>query len=115
MPRAGDHNDALSAALGDKLAGLRKMVDLFRDLNTEATEAVATLYAVWNDAMIDGQHPDDAAIIRGFLQDWHADKGRFKEADLVNWLGWMRRNSIVPRGAGPRTISTSTPSLFESE
>jgi type I restriction enzyme S subunit len=115
MPRAGGHHDALSAALGDKVAGLRNMIDLFKDMNTEATEAVTTLYAVWNDAQIDGQQPDDAAIIRGFLQDWHADKGRFKEADLFNWLGWMRRNSIVPRGAGPRTISTSTPSLFESE
>lgn len=115
MPRAGEHHEALSAALGDKLAGLRKMVDLFRDLNTEATEAVATLYAVWNDAMIDGQHPDDAAIIRGFLNDWHTDKAKFKDADLHNWLSWMRRNGIVPQGTGPRTISTSTPSLFESE
>ncbi|MDT8855216.1 hypothetical protein RNZ50_09355 [Paracoccaceae bacterium Fryx2] len=115
MPRAGDHRDALSAHLGDKVASLRSMVDLFRDMNTEATEAVATLYAVWNDALIDGQQPDDAAIIRGFRQNWHADKGKFKEADLHNWLAWMRRNGIVPHGAGPRTISTSTPSLFESE
>ena len=115
MPRAGDHRNALSEALGDKVASLRSMVDLFKDMNTEATEAIATLYAVWNDARIDGQQPDDTAVIRGFLQDWHADKGKFKEADLQNWLGWMRRNGIVPRGAGPRTISTSTPSLFESE
>ena len=115
MPRAGDHRDAISAALGDKVASLRTMVDLFKDLNTEATEAVATLYAVWNDALIDRQQPDDAAIIRGFLQEWHKDKDKFRQADLQTWLGWMRRHEIVPRGAGPRTISTSTPSLFESE
>lgn len=115
LPRAGDHRDAISAALGDKVASLRTMVDLFKDLNTEATEAVATLYAVWNDALIDGQQPDDAAIIRGFLQEWHKDKDKFRQADLQTWLGWMRRRGIVPRGAGPRTVSTSTPSLFESE
>ncbi len=115
MPRAGDHRDALSATLGDRVASLRSMVDLFKDMNTEATEAVATLYAVWNDAVIDDQQLDDAAIIRGFLQEWHKDKDKFRQSDLQHWLGWMHRNGIVPRGAGPRTISTSTPSLFEGE
>lgn len=115
MPRAGDHRDALSATLGDRVASLRSMVDLFKDMNTEATEAVATLYAVWNDALIDGQQLDDAAIIRGFLQEWHKDKDKFRQSDLQHWLGWMHRKGIVPCGAGPRTISTSTPSLFEGE
>ena len=115
MPSAGDHRDALSVALGDKLVGLRDMVDLFKDMNTEATEAVVTLYAVWNDALIDGQQPDDAAIIRGFLQDWHPEKGKFRQDDLQTWLGWMRRHGIIPHGSGPRTVSTSTPGLFERD
>ncbi len=115
MPRAGDHRDSLSVTLGDRVVSLRSMVDLFKDMNTEATEAVATLYAVWNDALIDGQQLDDAAIIRGFLQEWHKDKDKFRQSDLQHWLGWMHRKGIVPRGAGPRTISTSTPSLFEGE
>lgn len=115
MARAGEHRNALSLALGVKAAALGSLVDLFKDLNTEATEAVATLYAVWNDALIDGQQPEDASIIKGFLQDWHADKKKFNEADLQIWLGWMRRNGVIPHGDGPRTISTSTPNLFESE
>lgn len=115
MLRGGAHHAALSARLGSKADSLRSLVDLFKDMNTEATEAVATLYAVWNDARMDGQEPDDADIIRGFLQEWPKDKGKFKQADLQTWLGWMRRNGIVPHGTGPRTISTSTPNLFESE
>lgn len=115
MSRAGGHRDAIATALGDQTERLRQLVDLFKGRDTEATEAVATLYAVWNDALIDGQHPDDATIIRGFLEDWHPEKGKFKQADLQTWLGWMRRNGIIPQGSGPRTISTSTPSLFESE
>lgn len=115
MERAGEHRDKLSLALGVKAAALGSLVDLFKDMNTEATEAVATLYAVWNDALIDGQQPDDTFIIKGFLQDWHADKKKFNEADLQIWLGWMRRNDVVPHGDGPRTISTRTRNLFESE
>lgn len=115
MARAGNHRDALSALLGDKVLGLRSLIDLFKDMDTEATEAVATLYAVWNDALIDGQQPDDAAIIHGFLHEWHVDKGKFKQAGLQNWLGWMRRHGIIPHGSGPRTVSTSTPGLFERD
>lgn len=115
MSRAGCHRDALAAALGSKTDGLRQLVDLFKGKDTEATEAVATLYAVWNDALIDGKQPDDAIIIRGFLQDWHPEKGKFKSTDLQTWLGWMRRNGLVPKGTGPRTVSTNTPSLFDGE
>lgn len=115
MSRAGGHRDALAEALGGKTDSLRQLVDLFKGKDTAATEAVATLYAVWNDALIDGKQHDDAAIIRGFLQDWHPDKGKFKQADLQTWLGWMRRHGLVPKGTGPRTISTNTPSLFEQE
>jgi type I restriction enzyme, S subunit len=115
MSRAGGHRDALAAALGGQTERLRQLVDLFKGKDTAATEAIATLYAVWNDALIDGKQPDDAAIIRGFLQHWHPEKGKFKQADLQIWLGWMRRHEIIPQGRGPRTISTSTPSLFESE
>lgn len=115
MSRAGGHRDALAAALGGKTDTLRQLVDLFKGKDTAATEAVATLYAVWNDALIDGKQPDDAAIIRGFLQDWHPEKGKFKQADLQTWLGWMRRHGLVPKGTGPRTASTNTPSLFERE
>ena len=115
MSRAGGHRDAIAAALGDKTERLLQLVDLFKGKDTAATEAVATLYAVWNDALIDGQQPDDAAIIRGFLQDWHPEKGKFKQADLQTWLDWMRRHGIIPQGSGPHTISTITLSLFESE
>ena len=115
MSRAGGHRDALAAALGGKTDTLRQLVDLFKGKDTAATEAVATLYAVWNDALIDGKQPDDAAIIRGFLQDWHPEKGKFKQADLQTWLGWMRRHGLVPKGTGPRTVSSNTPSLFERQ
>lgn len=115
MSRAGGHRDALAAALGGKTDTLRQLVDLFKGKDTAATEAVATLYAVWNDALIDGKQPDDAAIIRGFLQDWHPEKGKFKQAELQTWLDWMRRHGLEPKGTGPRTVSTNTPSLFERE
>jgi len=98
-----DH-ERLKVMLGDRLAAFDQVNAKLADLDTRGTEAVATLYAVWNDALIDGEACDDARIVRGFLDEWHREKReKFKEADLRTWLGWMRRNGLVPQGRGPRT------------
>ena len=113
LPKAGQHAADLKALLGTRADELKKLVELLRDLDTEAVEAIATLYAVWNDALIDGETLDDASIIRGVLTDWHREKGeKFKADDLARWLGWMKRHSLTPRGQGPRTVHTMTRDMF---
>jgi len=113
LSKAGQHSNDLEALLGNRLDTLRKTVDLLHDFETESVEAIATLYAVWNDALIDGERPDDDRIIRGVLNEWHEKKvEKFKRSDLERWLDWMRRNGFVPRGQGPRTIPTMTGDLF---
>jgi type I restriction enzyme S subunit len=97
-------NERLKAMLGGRLAAFEQVNAKLADLKTRDAEAVATLYAVWNDALIDGEACDDARVIRGFLDEWHPEKReKFKQAELHNWVGWMRRNGIVPSGRGPRT------------
>jgi len=113
LPNAGQHRDELQRLLGPRVAALRQIIDLLSDFDTRAVEAIATLYAVWNDALIDGETPDDDAIIRAVLNDWHPEKReKFKDADLRHWLDWMKRNHLVPSGKGPRTISTTSRDLF---
>lgn len=113
LPKAGQHATDLQTLLGSRADALRNLINLLRDLDTEAVEAVTTLYAVWNDALMDGQQPDDAAIINGVLTEWHAAKGqKFRKSDLETWLGWMKRHGLTPRGQGPRTAHTMTRDLF---
>ncbi|HTV57207.1 MAG TPA: restriction endonuclease subunit S, partial [Terriglobia bacterium] len=115
LEKAGQHVTELASLLGPRVEVLRTVIDLLRDFETRSVEAVATLYAVWNDALIDGETPDDAAIIRGVLNDWHPEKQeKFTKADLQHWLDWMKRNGLVPRGKGPRTVSTTPRDLFAS-
>lgn len=97
-------SERLKVMLGDRLAAFEHVNVKLADLSTRESEAVATLYAVWNDALIDGEACDDARVIRGFLDEWHPEKReKFKAGDLPTWLGWMRRNGFVPKGQGPRT------------
>ncbi|GAB2209082.1 hypothetical protein ROS1_59000 [Roseibium sp. ROS1] len=113
LKNVGQHRPELEKVVGDRLTEFRRLIGLLADFSTEDTEAIVTLYAVWNDALLDGETPDDARIIRGFRQEWHDAKLRFTEEKLRIWLGWMRRNDLVPRGAGPHTISTHQPRLFD--
>ncbi|WP_116519861.1 restriction endonuclease subunit S [Achromobacter insuavis] len=77
------------------------------DKKTEEVEIVATLFAVWNDFLIDGVRPTDAQIISELRENWHERKARFTPAELGRWLGWLRKEGIVPRGVPPRTVHQS--------
>lgn len=113
LPNAGRHSAELKSLLGPRADALDGLIALLRDFGTEAVEAVATLYAVWNDALMDGRQPDDSTIVNGVLTEWHAEKGKkFKDSDLRHWLDWMKRNGLTPRGQGPRTARTMTRDLF---
>lgn len=96
----------LDALLGDRRATFDKMLADLGALESKGVEAVATLYAVWNDMLIDGKTPTDDAVIDGVLNDWHAEKrDKFTKADLRNYLGWISRHGMTPTGRGPRTKS----------
>lgn len=113
LAKAGQHKAELDALLGPKADALRKLIATLADLDRRQTEAVVTLYAVWNDALLDGQTPNDDAIINGVLNDWHTEKGeKFTAADLAHWLAWMKRHNLIPRSQGPKTKPTMTPRLF---
>lgn len=113
LAKAGQHKAELATLLGSKAEALRSLIVTLADLDRRATEAVATLYAVWNDALIGGETFDDAAIINGVLHEWHTEKGeKFTAADLTTWLAWMRRHNLIPRGQGPKTTPTMTPRLL---
>ena len=101
----GRSRGELAEWLGDdRVAKLDKLITDFADLDTRAAEAVATLYAVWNDALIDGETPSDDWIVNGFLTAWNKTKAEnFDRHELPHRLGWMRRHGLVPKGAGPKT------------
>ncbi|WP_395330751.1 restriction endonuclease subunit S [Novosphingobium sp. BL-8H] len=103
----GAHRQELADWLGEeRTTKLDKLIADFADLTTKGAEAVATLYGVWNDALIDGQSPSDDEIIAGFLNDWHSEKPKkFRAAELPTWLDWMRRHGIVPTGSGPKATT----------
>ncbi|MDP9574075.1 UNVERIFIED_ORG: type I restriction enzyme S subunit [Agrobacterium larrymoorei] len=96
--------EELGSLLGHRRERFEQVLTKVGDLDTKGAEAVATLFAVWNDALLDRSTISDEGIITGFLTEWHPEKPlKFKRDELHTWLGWMRRNGIIPVGQGPRT------------
>jgi len=81
-----------------------RLIYALADKKTEEIEIIATLFAVWNDFLIDGIHPTDEQIISDVRENWHERKARFSPAELCRWLAWLRSENIIPLGMPPRTI-----------
>jgi type I restriction enzyme S subunit len=92
------------SVLGERKAEFDRLLSLFAEKSTEEAEIIATLFAAWNDLLIDGMSPSGNDIIREVRENWHPQKERFSASLLQQWLDWMRRNRLIPKGCGPRTI-----------
>ena len=64
LAKVGRHAPEPAILLGSRLADLRRIIDLLRDLDTRASEVVATIYALWNDALLDGENFDDDRTVQ---------------------------------------------------
>ena len=99
------------AVLGPAREEMDRLIDLMGGLKTEHVEIIATLFAAWNDALLDGETPDDDWIVKEVREHWHVSKQRFTPAELLKWLGWMRQNDVIPLGHLPRTIQQTAMEL----
>lgn len=79
------------------------LIDLFVPMNTDQAEIVATLFACWNDLLLRGEDPTDAAIVADFYA-WSDSKHAFDRGRLDRALAWMRDNGLVPKGRGRPTV-----------
>lgn len=82
---------------------LREQIDALIDkLNTmdlAGAEILSTLYAVWNNRIINGEQITDDLLIADFYA-WSEHKADFEEVRVRKALNYMRTENIVPIGWG---------------
>lgn len=100
-------SQAEAAMKPEQKAEFDRLIYALADKKTEEVEIIATLFAVWNDFLIDGIQPTDEQIICEMRENWHERKARFTPAELGRWLDWLRRENIIPQGRSPRTVQQS--------
>lgn len=88
---------------GADIRRIQSLLKLFEGLNTDQAEIIATLYACWNDLLIDDEIVTDDFVLREFLKNWHPKKTKFPRGRLVKALAWMKNKGVLPKGFGART------------
>lgn len=102
-PNISERLAAAESLLSDGRAELDRLIAIFGHRRTEIAEVVATLFAAWNDFLLDGHTPTDDDIVAELHTNWHERKRTFSADRLGQALDWMRNKNIVPVGRGPRT------------
>ncbi|HAT1773646.1 TPA: N-6 DNA methylase [Legionella pneumophila] len=89
---------------GDNLNELKRIIQKFQKLNTEQAEMIATLFACWNDLLLDKKNITDELIINEFQNNWDVSKKRFETRRLFRALEQMREHAIIPKGIKGHTF-----------
>ncbi|MEO2088696.1 MAG: hypothetical protein ABGY75_04245 [Gemmataceae bacterium] len=91
--------------LGANTADAEKLLRLIRSMTTDEAELFATVYAVWNDSLIDGKPVGDDAIIAG-VYAWNVQKRKFTPAAITAMIARIRTEGYEPTGRGKHTEPT---------
>lgn len=89
----------------DKQAEIDKLIDFLGPMKTSQVERIATLFAAWNDFIIDGNPaPTDSQIIHEVMNNWTDNKAHTQYATWQGTLKKMKKHGIVPKGLGLHTL-----------
>lgn len=92
--------EKLRAKTGDHYEKIENLVALFVPMKTQQAEIVATLYAGWNNLLLDGKTPSDEEIVYESRENWHESKLKIERDRFFRALAWMREHELVPKGLG---------------
>ncbi|MDM8347396.1 restriction endonuclease subunit S [Pseudomonas sp. sp1636] len=105
LSQAGQHRQAYDSAWSTaERATIERVVDLMRDWDTDRCEMTVTLYAAWNDFILEGRPVTDEAIVDEVMHSWNDAKLRFGKNEWLAVLAKMKKQEILtPTGFGQRT------------
>ena len=108
LAKCGKHKSYFDGYYGAVADDFYRLLDLFRLMGKRyRAEIIATLYAVWNDFLIQGEAISDDRIINEVLTNWHESKTKYNWDTWQAALDWMREKGLVPSGFGKATIIPS--------
>lgn len=90
----GDYNDAVDA-----------IIEEFLPMDTQQAEIFATVYAAWNNLLIEGAQITDEAIIHEARDNWHPDKLKIASDRFLAAINWIKVKGIVPKGDGKKVVA----------
>lgn len=105
LPQAGQHQQAYTSTWSAaERATIEQVIGLMRDWDTDRCEMTVTLYAAWNDFILEDRPVTDEAIVDEVMHSWNDTKLRFGKIEWLAVLAEMKKHKILtPTGFGKRT------------
>lgn len=85
---------------------VQRIIDFVKQFQyTDDVEKAATLFAAWNDFIIDGvSSPTDGEIIAEARNNWTENKKDIDEHDWKESLALLKNTQFIPQGHGKHTV-----------
>jgi type I restriction enzyme S subunit len=83
---------------------IEKLIATFLPFELEHAEVIATLFAGWNNLLLEGKQPTDEEIVYESRENWSERKLGIKRELFFKALGWMKEHKLIPTGKG-KTVS----------
>lgn len=106
--QSGKLIEKLQRCLGAQYGQLIALIDLLVPMDKEQAEILATVYAAWNNLIIDGAEITDEAIVYEARENWHPDKLSLERARFFKAIEWMKSKKLLPNGNGKKVISKAS-------
>ncbi len=84
----------------EDLEKIRSLIQATLKMDKEQAEIFATLYAGWNNLLLEGKQPSDEEIVYESRENWSPEKLKLSRHKFFTALGWMRKKGYVPQGKG---------------
>ncbi len=85
---------------------LQQVLELTKNETLDGAELYSTVYAVWNNCLINNLAPTKERIVKG-VYDWSDRKEKFSEVQIWDAKGVLEKKGLVPVGFG-KEIKQST-------
>lgn len=78
---------------------LERLFSLLQNATEADAEIIATIYAVWNNRLIQSLAISDDLLIEDFYK-WSKRKQQYTQEQILTGLNWLRKNNFEPTGFG---------------
>lgn len=95
LSQKGAHKNDFQKYFQNELSDISYIISLFRKTTSTEIEAIATLYACWENILDNGITFAKSTLIEKFY-NWSEEKRKFSERQLNEVITWMEKNNIYP-------------------
>jgi type I restriction enzyme S subunit len=89
-------------ALGARKTDVERLLTIMVPMSTRQAEIFSTVFAAWNNLLLDRQAITDEKIVSAARDNWHPEKLSIPREKFFEAIKWMRKNDLVPSGKGKR-------------